>query len=261
VKIEGWLLCYHVAGVVSEYVGTSGNFVAHSAYKGTGTTPDIECGVIALRTITLIEQTMLELVSVHIPKTAGTALYAGLVKHYGQALLADHNVTRHKDWVKQPKYNTTCPAPVEPSTRAVHGHFRADRYDGSDAIMMTWLRDPVERLLSNYFYHLAGPSAVQFDRADLRVWANRTADYYATLLCCIDSRRFNFVGFTDRWGDDLARMERVIGIKIEPAHRVNETPANPQRKDVEADTALVAELRDILRPDYAVYDGFREAWT
>ena len=127
--------------------------------------------------------------------------------------------------------------------------------------MMTWLRDPVERLLSNYFYHLSQSSTSHFDPADLRVWANLSSEYYASLLCCIDSKRFDFVGFTDRWADDLVRMERGIGIKMEPTHRENETPENPQRKEVEADSALVAELRDILRTDYAVYDGFREAWT
>lgn len=204
---------------------------------------------------------MLELVSIHIPKTAGTALYVGLDKHYGQALLTDHNVTRYEDWILQPSYNESHPAPVGPSTRAVHGHFRADRYHVSDAFIMTWLRDPVERLLSNYFFHLAGSPNCQFDRADLRVWANLAADYYASIICCIDSKRFNFVGFTDRWAEDIVRMERGIGIKIELMSRVNETPENPQRKDVEADTSLVAELRDILRRDYAVYDRFREAWT
>ncbi|MDD5033481.1 MAG: Wzt carbohydrate-binding domain-containing protein [Methylococcaceae bacterium] len=83
---------------------------------------------------------MVELVSVHIPKTAGSSFYNSLVSVYGEPF-----VYRYDD-----------DKPIPNQCRVVHGHFCANRYinEFTNAKWIAWVRHPVARLLSFYFYKL-----------------------------------------------------------------------------------------------------------
>src|SRR6185503_7841164 len=49
------------------------------------------------------------------------------------------------------------PAPA--GARAIHGHFWAGKYDrqAPDARRITWLRHPIKRLLSHYYFWMSKP--------------------------------------------------------------------------------------------------------
>jgi hypothetical protein len=73
------------------------------------------------------------LVSVHLPKTAGTSFRAALQAHYGNKLLEDYamlpmQVPRgRREWQSlRDAYNAR--DQITPSTRAIHGHFLPVKY-------------------------------------------------------------------------------------------------------------------------------------
>lgn len=107
---------------------------------------------------------MVELISVHIPKAAGTTFRDILFTMYNRGMVlrdyADRPSTttslynrdralweRTKQVKDVYKANTGC-------FRAIHGHFMLAKYAGEfpEARRIVWLRDPVERALSNYYY-------------------------------------------------------------------------------------------------------------
>ncbi len=100
------------------------------------------------------------LISVHLPKTAGSSFLAALDGHFGPGLLRDYAdlpintpvTARNASAVKACLRNLLrCPAEV----RCVHGHFLPLKYlfcCRRNVKFVTWLRDPLERVASHYFF-------------------------------------------------------------------------------------------------------------
>jgi hypothetical protein len=101
---------------------------------------------------------MLEIISIHIPKTAGQTFKEILRSVYGEGLLHMNIVdgvfrviedefflVRSNDIVRFAR-----------SYRALHGHFYYSDIEtlhkDTGAMLITWLRNPVERVISNYRY-------------------------------------------------------------------------------------------------------------
>jgi hypothetical protein len=104
----------------------------------------------------------MELISLHIPKTGGTAFKTLLQSVYGaEELLFDY-----EDQIGRPdsrfrtdfdgwrRDNEQHIREITPGTRAVHGHFWAGKYLPyfPEARKILWLRDPARLLISAYFY-------------------------------------------------------------------------------------------------------------
>src|SRR5688572_6285080 len=89
----------------------------------------------------------MNVVSVHFPKAGGHALLVQLQYLLGDNLLVDYEhdpLGPHAAQVVEE---------LPPGVRLVHGHFRAARYDKvRNAFRFTFLRHPVDTLLSHYFF-------------------------------------------------------------------------------------------------------------
>jgi hypothetical protein len=88
---------------------------------------------------------MIELISVHIPKTAGTAFRHVLTDIYGlNGVLGDYP----PDQIHQPE------KPIQKEIKVIHGHFEPSKYQGyfPAAKSIVWLRHPLFRLISEYFF-------------------------------------------------------------------------------------------------------------
>ena len=93
----------------------------------------------------------LELVYVHFPKAAGTSITTALRNHYRESLMGDYDHQPPFDWSHDPPS-------VDHVVRAVSGHFHADRYvKYSSAFRFTFLREPVDNLISIYYFWLTYP--------------------------------------------------------------------------------------------------------
>ena len=96
------------------------------------------------------EFSTLEIMSLHIPKTGGTSFYKCLQKVYGKGLISYY-----------PKLNDQGSETVNPffGKKCVHGHLILDCYQqiNMDVSLITWVRDPIERIRSLYQHILTHP--------------------------------------------------------------------------------------------------------
>ena len=105
---------------------------------------------------------MIEIISVHIDKTAGMLFCDVLKQVYGLSQV-------HVIWKGQAnyKFEDKLNEPIPPETRVIHGAFPVSHYEGRfiDAKRIVWVRHPIERLISYYFYilghHLVFPNGLE----------------------------------------------------------------------------------------------------
>lgn len=100
----------------------------------------------------------MKLVSVHVPKAAGLSFQKHLSHLYGRRAMWDYN---HTD---RPDYKPEKPTPYllaqlrTNKTTVIHGHLFLSKYHHIPGLQRAmWFRDPVQRLLSHYYYWLRAP--------------------------------------------------------------------------------------------------------
>ena len=179
------------------------------------------------------------LVSVHMPKTAGLSFRASLEQHFGQGFRHDY-----QDYpLAQPaavrreralQYARTARAEEFSGVRCIHGHFLPLKYlklaDTLECRFVTWLREPVARLISHYHYWQRSydPAAAHTSVLHRRVveegWslqrfclAPELKNVYTEFLWGFPLERLDFIGITEFYGDELRYFSQaVLGNKLEP---------------------------------------------
>ena len=162
------------------------------------------------------------IVSIHIPKTAGSSFRTLLGQIYGDRLLLDYGgeVTGLD------------------SAEVVHGHFPATKYLGRfpDAKVITWLRHPVERVISYYYYWLrterhGNPNHDYFldNQLSLLEFARFTPlrREISSYIEGFDPEQFFFVGIVECYERDVRKLARLLGWSEIPAIRENVTLDKP----------------------------------
>ena len=101
----------------------------------------------------LFNQQEIELISMHIPKTAGTSFRNILESVYGKSQVVRFDMRDSHAYMNERRY----PGRRLPNKRVLHGHFKlyklADRFELPSGVKtITWVRDPVDRVISNYNY-------------------------------------------------------------------------------------------------------------
>ena len=114
------------------------------------------------------------LISVHMPKAAGTSCLYLFEKIYGARLFLDYDdkilhkskFIKRKDAIfsmSKNRLNISKYANID----CIHGHFMPLKYrfiDSQDAVFLTWLRHPVQRLISHYYYWVRETSFSEEER-------------------------------------------------------------------------------------------------
>lgn len=212
-------------------------------------------------------QTDLRLVSIHIPKTAGTSFRLSLQRIYGtrSVVRLDVRPNRNEVWVNEKRYHRNH---LPRRTQVIHGHFSltglAKYFGVSDATpVITWLRNPVERVISHYFYLakiLASQIKPNRDGLDALKPLQRSLLEYARLpLSCNQMShflegaaldQFKFVGFVESYNQDLQRLSQVLGWPASPEFQTNKTSHSPPIVDDET----IQEIRTLNQADMDLYE-------
>jgi hypothetical protein len=201
------------------------------------------------------------LISLHLPKTAGTSFRHSLADHYGEKLLLRYGERP----LEQPEFERHKLVTVAAITLldvdyqnidCIHGHFLPYQYlllsSKTACTFITWMRNPVERLISNYYhiqknyklYKSGFHEMVINEKWPLEKYClcERMRNIYTRFLWAFPLENFDFIGITEYYEKDFIFFRERYLTKEIPVRRLNvnqDKQANyqiskPLRKKIEA---------------------------
>lgn len=190
------------------------------------------------------------LVSLHLPKTAGSSFLASLESHYGSYLLRDYGdlpivtpiVSRNCNAIKACLINAV---KTPNSVECIHGHFLPLKYLlFKEANFITWVRDPVERLASHYYYWVRNYDPKTATVLHRKVVEDKWTlerfclgaefkNIYSQFLWGFPIRRFDFIGITEYYEEELKFFsQQFLKSDLEQLNR-NVNPSNSRKTYIE----------------------------
>lgn len=201
------------------------------------------------------------LISVHIPKCAGTSFRTALRSCYRERLWENYGRIFSREQARR--------GIVPAGTRCIHGHFLADAFDDlfPERELITWLRHPVERVVSTYHHFLRTPDfrddccrALYEHKLTLREfadldWMCNTASRYAADKVCSD---FAFIGLVEQFEESLQRFyEQFGGVTELPIPKNNVNPV----RTLTGNRVAPADYAYILARNEHDYQWYQQART
>lgn len=162
-----------------------------------------------------------EIISVHVHKTAGSTFGRALKQVYGEMeFFGDYQPENFEKTLER--------LSAQPQIRVIHGHFAAGKYKGyfPSAKRVIWLRNPIIQFISGYYFWKSQPqknvffsqehkymvenniSLLEFAEIQAKKGINPLADFYCRDVNLSD---FYFVGVQEFFQDDLAELKQVLG--------------------------------------------------
>ncbi|RMF03184.1 MAG: hypothetical protein D6772_02465 [Bacteroidetes bacterium] len=212
----------------------------------------------------------LELVSLHIPKTAGTSFRNTLYSEYGRKSVLRVDVRIRKEPIIEIEQKLIDPSSprLPDGIRVVHGHFRVVDLHRHFPVtkglpMITWLRDPVERVLSNYYYlskrlreevgnNAQALSLIKRLERSLIEYARRrpNRNRMTQFLEGTKLEDYLFVGIQEHYSEDIKALSQLMGWKT-----AKEYNFNASKKDRNIDPAILEEIKALNSEDVALYEA------
>ena len=185
------------------------------------------------------------LLSVHIPKTAGVSFRKMLAQIYGPGFVLYY-------WEITDAWGRVC-AEIPPDATCVHGHFEAhllaDKFP--DATLITWVRDPVERVASSYYFRLRNPDwkhpvCIELHEKKLSLVEFARLELVRNEMTLFMGKRkpadFAFIGVVEKLEASMARFFQRFDLP--PVSIPNEN-TNPERRSTSYGISA-AERQQIL---------------
>jgi len=212
------------------------------------------------------------LISVHLPKTAGTSFRKSLESFFGERLF--------KDYGDRPINTPPCRRYLRAAWRSVrnwgkdfgaidcvHGHFLPLKYlslrFSRKARFVTWMRDPAERLVSHYYFFQRKYTPEAVSRLQRKMveeqWSleqfclcPELRNFYCQFMWGVTFSSFDFIGIVEHYDDDIAYFAReFLGGSI-PAFQENVNAAR-QRQGYALEPELRARIERYHAKDFALY--------
>ena len=196
------------------------------------------------------------ILSVHIPKTAGVSIRNFLKEHYDAGFVLSY-------WQVTDAFGRVLPE-VPSSAACVHGHFVADHLADRfpDATLVTWVREPVDRVVSSYYHRLRDPDwqnsvcrkvheeklgLVEF--AELPEMRNEMAHFMGRK----QPADFDFIGIMEDFDFSLEIFCEQFGLPAKPARLDNCNPWHPVGQPYELPAAIRATIFQLNEVDAEIY--------
>lgn len=197
--------------------------------------------------------------SVHIPKTAGTSFRMALEERFGDRLALYYGPrdpkTDFRLRVPRGELAGRIPALKASGVEVLHGHYPlrsvAPHVAEASRQVWTWLRDPVDRVLSHYAFYRERPNdrrlAEQVRAGDLSLhdFAKTPAirNLQSRYLEGFELRDLAFVGLTERFELGLALLFREEAPRLR--RRYNATDAKVAADPVTTGQIVALNARDV----------------
>ncbi len=186
------------------------------------------------------------IISVHIPRTAGSSFRELLQERFGDRLA--YHYYHFLDAAMQPVDEPG------PGAECLHGHFPAtlhlSRYP--NAALITWVRRPLDRIISEYKFLKQSPdegnalSRLIQDGATLVEFAEHVGN--RNRMCAyLDGQplsRFAFVGISEQFDLELDRLERCTGLRLRKYHAVNQSWRSTRVEMSDAEREFILSINE-----------------
>ena len=183
------------------------------------------------------------IISVHIRKAGGSSFRQALKNYYGKKLLLDYGdeigsnfeSSKKKRLISKQKIIKNKQNIIE-NYNIIHGHFFAQKYEeilGKQLAYVTFLRDPVERVLSNYFYLKRNPKRKNPDAQLIHKMGYSLQEYIQHPDACnVQSQflnekklnEFKFVGVVEQYHQSIILYNKIFNTKLEIKSLKNVNP-------------------------------------
>lgn len=210
------------------------------------------------------EEVKAKVISIHVPKTAGTTFKKVLRQIYHlEEIFFDypHRGDLRHNMLTKPK----------PGIKVIHGHFPGNKYDSKfpEYRKIIWLRDPIKRLISLYFFWKTWQILVESDAENLppvkessltfvefaerREMANQIKSKFVQEQKLTD---FYFVGIQEFFSEDLHELKVMLNW---PEYELETQNSNPYPeyklllKEVLSNHEIVNKISAINQEDIELY--------
>lgn len=206
-----------------------------------------------------------EIISVHVHKTAGGTFGRTLKQVYGEEQIFSDYQEENLDTILEF-------LSVQPQIKVIHGHFAALKYQKnfSSAKRIIWLRNPILQFISGYYFWKSQPenfffskehkymidnniSLLEFADINGKEGINPLADFYCGEMDLTD---FYFVGVQEFFQDDLAELKQMLGWPDFKREVFNQNKYPSYRKHLQkalGDKNTLKKLTEITRKDMELY--------
>lgn len=213
---------------------------------------------------------MLEIIFIHIPKTAGTTIFKLLEKNYrpGELIKFKKNIFK--------KYPGKEPASIlsemiQPSTKVLIGHCRYRDLSlvleqNPDVKLVTFLRDPADRVISNFKFFrkriLTGKAKkkqLQRVHEPLMTYARRpgSINRMTKILKGVKLEDLYFIGFFESLENDIQELFLSLDLEIESIPNENKNSV-VETSDITISNSDIKKLKSLNHKDILLYNRARQ---
>lgn len=206
-----------------------------------------------------------ELISVHVPKTAGATFGQRIIPQiypsYETDILYDYDNLLENTLIQQGKLTT--------KTKVIHGHFPANKYwkHYPNAKFIIWLRNPINLLISSYYFWMSNTDKF-FDENHRYVFSKKLcfedfinqsftqnifSNYFVKRMKLTD---FYFVGIQEFFLEDLTHLKNNLGwnqFKIMTINRNRYDNYQDKVMDILKNKSLVENIVAVNSADMELY--------
>jgi len=194
--------------------------------------------------------TLPKFVFVHIPKSGGTTLREIIKGVYKDTYLLDRGSWSKRNGVIKINYNNDKYPKKYKSYYIIHSHSSMKRYEHLNWKMITLLRHPIKRLISEYsmISHYSPKFFKKYeDIVDFCYKEDRVN--FLSKMSGGDLDKFDFVGITEKYDQSIEMFSKFLGIVIPTYKKLNVTPVK-----LNIDKKYITKLKDINKQDIDLYN-------
>lgn len=206
----------------------------------------------------------LEVISLHIPKTGGTSLRNTFKEIYGEANALRFDVKKNSIYLENILFENDF---LDDHIKVIHGHFTFDAIEGiidnfDKIFKVVWLRDPVERVLSNYFYlrkQLLASFTENYDNVQMLNRMLRSVEEFVEIeeninrmskfISIAELKKVSFIGFSESYSDDLKKLSKLLKWQ-----NYNEFFHNSTGNKAKVDQNVIERIKFLNHDDVALYE-------